>query len=182
MSTKKKTLKKNKNIKICIIAVIPLFIIIAIVVAVVVVLSGKHITLEDVKEYCRKNSYSTSKIDIDTSRLGNDHLIETSIVCSSSISTINYYTFYDLVPENWFTDSIPNDGTAITLGEGKNYLKIYYNPDKGATSGDYRHDYVVYGIMDGKEMITVVSPDEATARRVLIEIGYPDKEWYTGQR
>ena len=132
-------------------------------IIIIVMSLGKHITLEDIKEYCRKNSYATSKLNIDTSRLSDEPLIETAITCKSSINTISFYTFYEPAPESWFTDSIPSDGTIIILGEGKNYIKIYHDPDVGASYDGYHHNYVVYGIVDGKEIITVSSPDEATA-------------------
>ncbi len=182
MGNKRKPSAKNKKSKIWIIIPVSIVAVTAAAVAIIM-LSNRHIFLEDVKEYCRTNSYSTSNFPIDTSRLGNDHLIETTIVCQSSINKIQFSTFYEPIPENWFTDSMPSDGSMITLGEGKNYLKIYYDPNKEASSSNYYyHKSVTYGILDEKELITVTSPDEATARRVLIEIGYPDKEWYTGQR
>ena len=182
MGNKKKQSSKSKKLIIWIIAVIALVAAAATTIIIIVMSLGKHITLEDIKEYCRKNSYATSKLNIDTSRLSDEPLIETAITCKSSINTISFYTFYEPAPESWFTDSTPSDGTIIILGEGKNYIKIYHDPDVGASYDGYHHNYVVYGIVDGKEIITVSSPDEATARRILLEIGYPDKEWYTGQR
>ena len=183
MASKRKPSIKNKNTKIWIIAAVTLFVAIVTTIIVVFISSNKHISLEDVKKYCMENNYNTSNFPIDTSRLGNDHLIETSTMCKgSSLKQIHFITYYEPVPEDMLTNSVTGDGDMIILGEGEHYLKIYYNPDWNASSSSYHHDYITYGIIDGNTSIAVTARDEATARRILIEIGYPDKEWYTGQR
>ena len=148
----------------CLIGVIA----IVVVVLVLVLSSGGGVSMDKVRGYCEKNGMT---VDSGT----NEEPKMEYLVCQGDGGVASYIAFAvyeqpvmesERFEENYeFMKSV-----GVVLEESDEYKKIYLG---GSENG------VSYLVIGDKTYMTIIAKDNEVAKKVLTELGYPDRNWGT---
>lgn len=177
--------EKPKNHLPIIIGAIIVAIIAIVIVAILLVINSNNsnrVTMESVRKYCNDNnlqinegSSADPKMDYIVCQISNDEAASSQNMLFDDGVGITFGVYDSPVLEN---ESFKNSQEAImdewtVLAKSDNYLKMY-------TQNYMQNNNLnisVYLVIDGNTYALVIAANEDAARKMLLGIGYPDKDW-----
>ena len=175
--------KNGKTLKIVIISIVAAVLVAIIAIAVVFLVSnsGVNVSMDSVRNYCEKNKMEINtavtdeepKIEyLDCVDLG---VIDESSFSLDSLSESDYMSIMFGVAGKPFMeyqdfvqarDLLVSSG--VVLEESDNLTKIYSTLTEG---------FATYLIFSGNTYMQLTAASDDAARKALVEMGYPDRNW-----
>ena len=165
-----KNMKPKKGLIIAISAGI-VAIAVAVVAIVLILKRNNTVSIDSIESYCKSHNYGTGRSAGKLEEIGAD---ETLMCGSEDDTTILAQTYKDNVSIADIEKRVSGDKSVDLneiIGKGDNYRK-YYSERTTSTN-----KYYSYSIIEGKIVVAVIATDEKDAKRIIVELGFPDKDW-----
>lgn len=163
-----KKMKSKKGLIIAISAGIVAIVVAAVAIVLILKNNNKTVTAESVIEYCKSRNGYDPIVSNSGSEADAGTIIRT-LMCGNDDYTIMAQEYKENIKMDILKKTVENDEI---LDARDNYLK-YYGIETAAGNS-----YYSYGVAEGKLAIGVMARDEATAKKIMIDLGFPDKDWH----